>query len=125
MRQSEFVFDSINSLCYELYKMSLNRGRSYTDYHEWLKDKKETINPKNNDDKCFQCDLSAALNYQSIKKDPQNISKIKTYIDQYNWKEIDFQLHRKDWKMFESNNKSIALNILYLLYNTEKIKICI
>ena len=37
-------------------------------------------------------------------------------------KEIDFPSHSKDWKKFESNNKSIALNILYVPYNTEKIK---
>ena len=31
--------------------------------------------------------------------------KIKPYTDQYNWKEIDFPSHSKDWKNFESNNK--------------------
>ena len=30
--------------------------------------------------------------------------------------------HRKDWKKFALNDKSIALNILYLPYNNEKIK---
>ena len=47
---------------------------------------------------------------------------IKHFIDQYNWKEIDFPSYRKDWKKFESNNKSIALNILYVPHNTEKIR---
>ena len=36
--------------------------------------------------------------------------------------ERDFLLHKKDWGKFESNNKSIALNILYVLYNTKKIR---
>ena len=31
-------------------------------------------------------------------------------------------MHGKDWKKFVSNNKSIALNILYVPYNTEKIR---
>ena len=48
--------------------------------------------------------------------------KIKPFIDQYNWKEIDFPSHSKDWKKFELNNKSIALNILFVPYNTEKIR---
>ena len=30
--------------------------------------------------------------------------------------------HSKDWKKFESNNKSIALDILYVPHNTEKIR---
>ena len=34
----------------------------------------------------------------------------------------NFPSHSKDWKKFESNNKSIALNILYVLHNTEKIR---
>ena len=57
-----------------------------------------------------------------FEKDHQRISKIKPFIDQYNWKEIDFPSHSKDWKKFESNNKLIALNILYVPHNTEKIR---
>ena len=33
-----------------------------------------------------------------------------------------FSITQKDWKKFESNNKSIALNILYVPYNTEEIR---
>ena len=80
---------------------------------------KTTINPKNNDDKCFQYAITVALNYQNIKKDPQRISKIKPFIVQYNWKEIGFPSYLKDWKKFELNNNSIALNILFISYNTE------
>ena len=69
MRGSEFLFDSIDLLCYKIHKISLNRNGSYIDFHEWLKNKKTTINPKNNDDYCFQY----------------------AFIDQYNWKEADFQ----------------------------------
>ena len=47
---------------------------------------------RNNDDKCFQYALTVALNYEKIKKDPQRISKIQPFIDQYNWKEIDFSI---------------------------------
>ena len=41
---------------------------------------------------------------------------------QYNWKEIDFPSHRKDWNKFELNNESIALNILYVSHNTKEIR---
>ena len=57
-----------------------------------------------------------------LKKDPQRMSKIKPLIDLYNWKEIGFPSHIKDWRKFESNNKSIALNITYVPYNTEEIR---
>ena len=62
--------------------MHCSRGGSYIDSPEWLKNKKTTINPKSNDDKSFQYALTVALNYEKIKKDPQNISKIKPFIDQ-------------------------------------------
>ena len=51
MRANEFVSESVDSLYYKLNKVSLNRGRSHIDCPKWLKNKKATINPKNNDDK--------------------------------------------------------------------------
>ena len=54
MRGSEFVYDSVYILYHRLHKISLNRGRSYIDSPEWLKNKRATINPKNSDVKCFQ-----------------------------------------------------------------------
>ena len=49
-------------------------------------------------------------------------SKIKPFIYQYNWKEINFPSHKKDWKNFELNNKSVTLNILYIRYNNKEIR---
>ena len=65
---------------------------------------------------------TAALNHKKTKKDPQRISKIKPFTGQYNWKEIEFPSHSKDWKKFEQNNKTIALNILFVPYNTKQIR---
>ena len=63
-----------------------------------------------------------ALNLDKIKKDPQRISKIKPFIDQYNWKDIDFPSTSKDWRKLELSNE-IALNILYVPHNTRKINV--
>ena len=104
-------------------KIGLKRGGAYIDSPEWLKNKKATINPKNNDDNCFQYALTIALNHKQIKSHPERISKIKPFIDQYNWKERNFPSHSKDWKKFEQNNKTIALNILFVPHNTEKIRL--
>ena len=84
MRESEFVFDSVDLLYYKCHKTSLNRGGSYIDSLIWLKDKKATINPKNDDDKCFQYYIAAALNLEQIKSHPERISNIKPFINQYN-----------------------------------------
>ena len=50
MRGSDLEFDCVNFLYYDFNKISLNRGGSYIDSPKWLKDKKSTINPKNNAD---------------------------------------------------------------------------
>ena len=45
------------------------------------------------------------------------------YIDKYNWKRIEFPAGPKDWKKFEQNNEEIALNVLFVPRNTEKIRV--
>ena len=82
---SEFIFDSIDILYYNLNEISLNRGWSYINSPEWLKNKKAKINPKNNDDKCFQYAIIVAWNYEQFKSHPERITKIKHFINQYNW----------------------------------------
>ena len=37
-------------------------------------------------------------------------------------KEINFPSQNEDWKNFELNNESIALNILYVPYNTKNVR---
>ena len=122
MRGSDFVFDGVNFLYYDFNKISTSRGGSQIDSPKWLKNKKSTINPKTNDYKCFQYAITLALNLDKINKNSQRISKIKPFIEEYNWKIIDFPSTSKDWKKFELNNE-VALNILYVLHNTKKIEI--
>ena len=76
MTGSEFVPDSIDLLYYHLQKIGLKRGGSYIDSPEWLKNKKATINPKNNDDNCFQYALTVALNHQNIGKTLKEYQKL-------------------------------------------------
>ena len=121
MKSSKFELDGVNLLYYDFNKVSLNRGGSYIDTPEWIKNKKSTINPKNNDYKCFQYAVTVALNRDKINKYLQRVSKIKPFISQYNWSDIDFPSTSKDWKKFELNNESIALNILYVPHKSRKI----
>ena len=67
--------------------------------------------------------LTVALNHEKIGKNPQRISKIKPFINQYNCKDINFPAGIDDWKKFERNNKDITLNISSAPPITEKINI--
>ena len=95
MKGSESIFDSVDVLHYNLNKISLNHGRLYIDFPKWLKTKKTTINPKNNDDKCFQYALISALKCQNIRNNLERLTKIKPFIGQYNWEETEFPSHKK------------------------------
>ena len=121
MKGSEFEYDGVNLLYYDFNEKSLNRGGSYIQPAKWIENKKSTINPKNNDYKCFQYVVTLALNNDKINKHPRRVSKVKPFINQYNWNDIDFPSTSKDWKKFELNNESIAFNILYVPHKTRKI----
>ena len=87
---------------------------------EWLRSKKESITNKDN---CFQTALNDSLDYQNILKNPQNISNLTPYINQYNWKDIKFLSDKEDWKKFEQNNKEIVLNVLFAPHDKKEIEL--
>ena len=62
MKGSDFEFDGVNFLYYDFNKISISRDGLYIHSPQWLKNKKSTINPKNNDYKCFQYAVTLALN---------------------------------------------------------------
>ena len=97
MRGSEFVFDYVQLLYYKCHKINLNRGGSYIDSPDWIKNKKATINPTNKkDNKCFPYAITATLNCEEIKKDPQRITKIKPFINKYNLEGINYPSKKYD-----------------------------
>ena len=102
MKESEFEFDGVNFLYYDFNKISINRSGSYRDSPKWIKNKKSTINPKNNDYKCFQYAVTLTLNLDRLNS--------------------HFPSTSKHWKRFELNNE-VALNILYVPHNTIKIHV--
>ena len=118
-----FILEGAELMNYDINKITINRGGSYTESPTCLKSKKCTINPQNEKgNNCFQYALTVALNYEKINNHPEKLSKIRRFTDQYNWSQINFPSNQKDWKKFESNNKSIALNILYIPHNTKDIR---
>ena len=120
---SGLVLQDIELMEYDINKITINRVGSYIESPEWLKSKNCTINPQNkNNNKCFQYPTTFALNHEKIINYPEKISKIRPFIDEYNWTEIDFSSNQKDWKKSECNNKLIALNILYTPHNTKDVR---
>ena len=59
-------------------------GGSYINSPGWIQKKKAKINPKNEDDKCFQYVATVALNYGETELHPESVSNIKPLKNKYN-----------------------------------------
>ena len=110
MKGSDLIFDSVQLMYYKCYKVNFKRVGSYIDSQDWIKKRKATIIPRNEDDKCFHFAATVALNYQRIKWNPERVSNIKSFINKYNWKGMSYPSKIDDWKIFET----MALNVLYI-----------
>ena len=122
MKGSDFVFDYVESLNYIFHKIDLKSGGSYIETPKWIKKKKVTINVEDEDDKCFQYSVTVALNYDKIRKNHQRVSRVKKFINQYDWSGTNFSSNVDDFKMFELNTKSVALNVLFVPYGEKTIR---
>ena len=80
MNGSELVFHYVHLLHYRWHKISLNCGRS----------NKST---KNNE--CFQNTITVTLNHEEKGKHSERITKIKPFINKYNWEGIHFPSEKK------------------------------
>ena len=98
MRSSNFIFDCLQLLYYKCCEKNLKRGGSYIDSPNSTKSKKTAINPINKKyNKCFQYTATVALNHEQLKKDPQRVTKIKLFIDKYNWEGINHPSEKGDF----------------------------
>ena len=86
----------------------------YVDSPDWKKKKKAATNPINKkDNKCFQYSETVVLNHEEMIKHLQRITKNKSSINKHNWKGIYQPSEKDDWKIFEKNNLTIAINVFY------------
>ena len=46
----------------------------------------------------FSMRSKSHLNHEKVKRDPQRMTKIKPFINKYNWEGINFLSEKDDWK---------------------------
>ena len=86
-------------------------ANSYIKSPEWIVNKKGAINVKNKNDHCFEYSIIVALHHQSFKNHPKRLSNIHHFYScLYNWEGIEFLAGITNWKRFDQNNTTIALN---------------
>ena len=106
---SRFVFDEFLHLDVNFHQLNLTRGSSYLPLPDWLVSKKAIVNPHNDEEECFKCLVIAAENVWM--KDPQRVSNLRKFMDNYNWSGLEFPVSIKDIGKFETRN-NISVNVL-------------
>ena len=67
------------------------------------------INPHNDDEECFKW---AVITVENVgMKDPQHVSNLRKFVDNYDWSELKLPVSIKDIGTFETKN-NISVNVL-------------
>ena len=106
---SRFVFDEFLYLDVNFHQLNLTMGSSYLPLPDWLVRKKAIVNPHNDDKECFKWSVIAAEN--AGMKDPQRVSNLRKFMDNYDWSGLEFPVSIKDIGKFENRN-NISVNVL-------------
>ena len=108
---SRFRFDEVLFLNINFHRLNLTRGSSYLPLPDWIARKKAIINPHNDDEECFKWAVIAAENVGM--KDPQRVSNLRKFIDNYDWSGLKFPASIIDIGVFETKNRSdCEINLL-------------
>ena len=106
---SRFVFDEFLYLDVNFHQLNLTRGSSHFPLPDWLARKKAIVNPHNDDEECFKWSVIAAEKVEM--KDPQRVSNLRKFKDNYDWSGLEFPVSIKDIGKFETRN-NISVNVL-------------
>ena len=100
----EFLYLDVN-----FHQLNLTRGSAYLPLPDWLASKKAIVNPHNDEEECFKSSVIAAEN--AGMKDPQHVSNLSKFMDNYDWSRLQFPVSIKDIGKFETRN-NISVNVL-------------
>ena len=106
---SRFVFDEFLYQDVNFHQLNLTRGSSYLPLPDWIARKKAIVNPHNDNEECFKWSVIAAENVGM--KDPQRVSNLRKFTDNYDWSGLEFPFSIKDIGKFETRN-NISVNVL-------------
>ena len=104
---SRFIFDEFLYLDINFHQLNLTS--SYLKLPDWLASKKAIVNPHDDNEECFKWSVIAAEN--AGMKDPQRVSNLRKFMDNYNWSGLEFPVSIKDIEKFETRN-NISVNVL-------------
>ena len=108
---SGFVFQEIEEVILEIYKVNDIQASSYIELPGKYKDNKSIINIKNNDQYCFLWCILAQL--YPVENHKDRISKYIIHLNKLNLKGLEFPMKVKDIPKFENLN-NLNINVFEL-----------
>ncbi|CAB4382040.1 unnamed protein product [Rhizophagus irregularis] len=108
---SGWKFYRVEKIFIEISQFQPPTGVGHIPLPKDLATKKGVVNPANDDDKCFQWAILAALH--PVEKNAERISKYKEYVNELNFEGIKFPVQADEviLRRFERQNPTIALCI--------------
>ena len=94
LKNINFLLKGVESIAYSFTKIIVKN--TFVESPDWIKNKRCTINPKNKDNKCFQSSVIISSYHKEIKINPERMSKIKPFINNLNWENINFPPEKQD-----------------------------
>ena len=111
LSDSKFVFNEVVNMDVNFHRLNLMRGSSYLPLPDWLAHKKAIINPKNSDLESFKRAVIAAMRWEQTGKNPEQITKLKRFENDFDWTGVGFPVSFRTIKRSESQNQ-ISTNVL-------------
>ena len=108
---SRFRFDEVLFLNNNFHRLNLTRSSSYLLLPDWIVRKKAIINPQNDNKEFFKWAVVAALKWIDIKFNPECVSNLRKFINNYDCSGLEFPVSIKDIGVFETKN-NISVNVL-------------
>ena len=95
-----FVFNEFLYLDVNFHQLNLMRDSSYLPLPDWLVNKKAIVNPHNDNDECFKWSI---ITVEKVgMKDPQRVSNLRKFMDNYDWSGLEFPVSIKNIGKFET-----------------------
>ena len=77
------------------------KNNTFIETPKCIKFKKAVLNPKSNDTKSFQYSITLSLYQKEIGNSFNRITKIKPYINNFNWNNINFPPNNQDYEILK------------------------
>jgi hypothetical protein len=102
----------VSLICSEFSDLCRLQGHSFIPTPIFIKNKQCTTNVKNNDNKCFLYSILAILKRDIVTVNRNRPEKLRPYLNELNYKEVDMPMKISNISKFERANPQLCINVI-------------